>query len=104
MSKKYARHGDSLVAHSSGTIRPNSTPSIEVCTLVKIPDGYTGMLEIRESYGKSGLLIRSPILWGGFEGYPTLHLDYRGVNDLHIRSGDAVAHLCIFKNHTGEIE
>ena len=60
-----------------------------------IPDNHVGIISIRRSLGRKGILLGAGLCKPGYKGTLELQLANFGINTLELRAGDGVANLII---------
>lgn len=85
-------------------IWPNETVVINTGVCVEIPDGYAGMLVIRSSISKAGLIIQPPLIDKGYTGELHIIAVNTSNNKLQYNKGNRICSLLIFPIFSGELE
>lgn len=104
---KFGRQGDAgydLFLNSDVTIKAHSTTCIDTGVCVELPKGHAGLLAMRSSICKTGLIIQQPLIDENYRG--EIHtLIYNPTDeDFSYKTGDRICSLYVFPVFTEALE
>lgn len=104
---KFGRDGDAgydLFLNSDVVFKAHEVTCVDTGVCVELPKGYAGLLAMRSSVCKTGLIIQQPLIDSNYRG--ELHtLVYNPTDhDIVYKAGDRICSLYVFPVFTKSLE
>ena len=104
---KKGREGDAawdIYLPTALMIHPHSTAVVDLGVCIEIPEGYAGMLVIRSSVSKKGILVQPPLIDSNYRG--EIHLILFNMSDevFFAEENDRLCSLLVFPVYNKELE
>lgn len=96
--------GYDLFLNTDITIPSGSVAIINTGVCVEIPHGYAGLLAMRSSICKTGLIIQQPLIDEGYTGELHAIIGNPTRDTFSAKKGDRLYSLYVFPIYNGEIE
>lgn len=104
---KFGRDGDAgydLFLNTNVKFMPHTTTVVDTGICVELPKGHAGLLAMRSSVCKTGLIIQQPLIDENYRG--ELHILIYNPNDIEYSydEGSRICSLYVFPVYQGELE
>lgn len=104
---KRGREGDAgydLFLNADICFKANDMTVIDTGVCVELPEGHAGLLAMRSSVCKTGLIIQQPLIDQNYRGELHILVYNPTNNDIIYKEGERVASLYVFPIYHGELE
>lgn len=104
---KQGREGDAgydLFLNEDVTFKAHETTVVDTGVCVQIPDGSAGLLAMRSSVCKTGLIIQQPLIDSNYRGEIHILVVNPADTDITYKAGDRVCSLYVFPVYQGALE
>lgn len=104
---KQGRPGDAgydLFLNEDVTFKAHETTVIDTGVCVQIPEGSAGLLAMRSSVCKTGLIIQQPLIDSNYRGEIHVLVVSTLNEDITYKAGDRICSLYVFPVYQGSLE
>jgi len=104
---KFGRAGDAgydLFLNTTTTFKAHEVTCVDTGVCVELPEGYAGLLAMRSSVCKTGMIIQQPLIDSNYRGEIHILVMNPTDKDFTYEKNDRVCSLYVFPVFTEELE